>query len=240
MFLPDTSPVSYRPLAGSLNAGPRVLTPVQGPRAGPIHSRCSVREVEVLSVASEASIECSQAEGRRRTVGGPSEQVPTPVSAAAGPPSPTSSSCPLHFDSLGSASGSSVCPWPWAAVASGTSWWPFRGWCLVQPTGFWGSACPHRVGSQSPCCQAAWGPCPWAELRAKPLGPWPRCGGGRSSSYHARLAGPGCCWSGTPRARSGQACIWEMFTESSGIERVRRPSGQQATTNFWSSVGTGR
>lgn len=46
----DTSPASYRPLAGSLKAGSRVLTPVQGPRAGPMHSRCSVREVEALAL----------------------------------------------------------------------------------------------------------------------------------------------------------------------------------------------
>lgn len=42
--LPDTSPVPYRPPAGSAKAGPGLLPLVQGPGAVPAHSRCSANE----------------------------------------------------------------------------------------------------------------------------------------------------------------------------------------------------
>lgn len=86
-------------------------------------------------------------------------------------------------------------------------------------------ACPHRVGGQPPCCQAARGACPCGHNPSR----WvcgPRWGVGGALRTTPNTAKPAATGAASPRDRQGQACVWEAF----------RGSGTKAS---WPSVCLG-
>lgn len=184
---------------------------------------CSVREVEALSVASEAHVECSQAEGRRCTVGGrrvgmnpgQSEQVP-PVAAAAGPPPPTSSSRLSTLTAWALPQGRLSArglgpplppghPGGHLGVVPGPAHWVLG--AVPVPTG---------LAASQPAVRQHGEPAPVGTTQA--TGSLAPVWGRESSSHHARPAGPAAAGAAPPWDRPGWACVWEALTESSGTE----------------------